>query len=115
MSLSWSLLTLPQLLRQIGCEENIFRSKGTIKGQDCTIVIDGGSCQYIISQGLVDLLQLKVRKHHCLYFARWLMTGDEVQVRYAYPVTFSIGEDYTDTVWCNVVPMDSCDILLGRL
>ena len=42
------------------------------------------------------------------------MTGDEVQVRYACPVTFSVGEDYTDTVWCNVVPIDSCDILLGR-
>ena len=42
------------------------------------------------------------------------MTGDEVQVRYAYPVTFSIDEDYTDTFWCNVVLMDSCDILLDR-
>ena len=42
------------------------------------------------------------------------MSGDEVQVRYAFPVTFSIGEDYKDTVWCNVIPMDSCDILLGR-
>lgn len=42
------------------------------------------------------------------------MRGDELQVRYAFSVTFSIGEDYTDTMWCNVVPMDSCDILLGR-
>eukprot|EP00268_Persea_americana_P051988 TRINITY_DN5796_c0_g1_i4.p1 TRINITY_DN5796_c0_g1~~TRINITY_DN5796_c0_g1_i4.p1 ORF type:complete len:141 (+),score=20.59 TRINITY_DN5796_c0_g1_i4:625-1047(+) len=41
------------------------------------------------------------------------MTGDEVQVRYACPVTFSVGDDYIDTIWCNVVPMDSCDILLG--
>lgn len=81
--------------------------------EECTVVIDGGSCENIISQGLVDRLQLKVRKHHCPYFARWLMTGGEVQVRYAYPVIFSIGADYTDTVWCNVIPMDSCDIFLG--
>ena len=42
------------------------------------------------------------------------MTDDEVQVRYACPITFYVGEDYTYTVWCNVVLMDSCDILLGR-
>lgn len=24
--------------------DNIFRSKGTVNGQECTIVIDGGSC-----------------------------------------------------------------------
>lgn len=28
-------------------------------------------------------------------------------------VTFA-GEDYKDTIWCNVLPMDSGDILLGR-
>ena len=72
---------------------NIFRLKGTVNGQACTIIIDGGSCENIISQALVDCLKLKVRKHCCPYFARWLKTGDEVQVRYACPVTFSIGED----------------------
>ena len=25
-------------------QKNIFCSKGTVKGQECTIVIDGGSC-----------------------------------------------------------------------
>lgn len=28
--------------------------------------------------------------------------------------TFADGEDYKDTIWCNVLPTDSCDILLGR-
>ena len=42
------------------------------------------------------------------------MTGDEVQVQHTYQVTFSIGEDYKDTIWCNVLPVDSGDILLGR-
>ena len=69
-------------------KNNIFRSKGNVNGQACTVMIDGGSCENIISQALVDQLQLKVRKHHRPYFARWLMTGDEVQVRYACPVTF---------------------------
>ena len=50
---------------------NIFRSKGTVKGQECMVVIDGGSSQNIISQALMDRLQLKVRKHHRPYFTRW--------------------------------------------
>ena len=37
-----------------------------------------------------------------------------MQVQYVCPITFSIGEYYTDIVWCNVVPMDSCDILLDH-
>ena len=104
----------PLITKKKWLRETIFRSKGTVKGQVCIVVIDGGNSQNIISQALVDRLQLKVRKHQRSYFARWLMTGDEVQVQYACSVTFFIGEDYIDTVWCNVIPMDSCDILLGR-
>ena len=37
-----------------------------------------------------------------------------MRYKYACSFTFSIGEDYTDTVWRNMVPMDSCNILLGR-
>ena len=90
--------------------DNIFRSKGTINGQECTVVIDGGSCKNIIPQALVDQLQLKVRKHHRPNFAKWVMTGDEMQVQYTCSVTFSFGRDYANTVWCTVVPINSGDI-----
>ena len=36
------------------------------------------------------------------------------QVRHARLVTMAIGEDYEDTICCNVLPLDSGDILLGR-
>jgi len=49
-----------------------FRSTGTIYGQNCTVVIDGGSCENIISQTLVDRLKLKVYKHNHPYFVKWL-------------------------------------------
>ena len=42
------------------------------------------------------------------------MTGDEAQVRHICQVTFAVGDDYQDTIWCDVLPMDSGDILLGR-
>lgn len=42
------------------------------------------------------------------------MTGDEAQVRHTCQVTFAVGDDYKDTIWCVVLSMDSGDILLGR-
>ena len=41
------------------------------------------------------------------------MTGNGVQVHTCH-VTFTIGEDNKDIVWCDVQPMDSADILLGH-
>ena len=29
-------------------------------------------------------------------------------------VSFSIGKNYQDEIWCDVVPMDACHLLLGR-
>ena len=85
---------------------------GMVHGLTCIILFDGGSCENIISQALVDRLKLKVWKLYHPYFVKWLATGDEVQVQHTCQVTFAIGEDYKDIVWCDVLPMDSGDILL---
>ena len=82
--------------------------------QNCKVVVDDGSCENIISQTLVDRLKLKVYKHNRRYLVKRLMTDNEVQVRHTCQVTFAIGEDYQDTTWCDVLSMDSGDILLGR-
>ena len=42
------------------------------------------------------------------------MKGDQAHVRHTCKVTFAIGTVYEDTVWRDVLPMDSGDILLGR-
>ncbi|XP_035840217.1 uncharacterized protein LOC118487456 [Helianthus annuus] len=56
-----------------------FRTKCTAKGKLCTVIIDGRSCENIVSSTM-----------------------------------FSIGDKYVDEVWCEVLPMDACHILLGR-
>ncbi|KAB2623199.1 hypothetical protein D8674_025381 [Pyrus ussuriensis x Pyrus communis] len=63
---------------------NIFQSTCTIGGKVCRLVIDFGSCENVIFEE-----------------ARAL-------------IPFSIGTNYKDKVWCDVVPMDACHILLGR-
>ena len=87
--------------------KSIFRLIGTVHGHTCIVV-------KILSLNLVDRLKLKVRKLCCSYFFKWLITSDEVQVRHICRVTFAIGEDYCDIVWCNVLSMDSGDILFGH-
>nr|GFA49017.1 hypothetical protein [Tanacetum cinerariifolium] len=40
--------------------------------------------------------------------------GGEVTVSKRVHVSFSIGTTYKDNVWCDVVAMDACHLLLGR-
>ena len=58
-----SLMTItntPSATENKWLRDNIFRPKGTVNGKECIVIIYGGSCQNIISQALVDRLQLKV-------------------------------------------------------
>ncbi|GJR09797.1 putative nucleotidyltransferase, ribonuclease H [Tanacetum coccineum] len=67
---------------------NIFHTRCTSNGKVCDVIIDSGSCENVVSKSMVD--------RRCL-------------------VNFDIGKKYRDEVWCDVVPMDSCHLLLGRL
>ena len=49
-----------------------------------------------------------------LYKLEWLKKGGEVTVSKRALVTFSFGSKYKDSVWCDVVTMDACHLLLGR-
>jgi hypothetical protein len=62
---------------------------------------------------MVQKLSLKTEKHPKPYKLSWLEKGKCVQVDQHCLVNFSIGEKYRDEVWCDVVPMDACHLLLG--
>ncbi|KAJ9557876.1 LOW QUALITY PROTEIN: hypothetical protein OSB04_012490 [Centaurea solstitialis] len=93
---------------------NIFRTRCTVKGKVCTIIIDGGSCENMVATVMVEKLGLKVEPHPEPYQLTWLKKGNVVKVKHRCLVQFSIGTRYSDEVWCEVVPMDVCHILLGR-
>ncbi|KAJ9555026.1 hypothetical protein OSB04_009640 [Centaurea solstitialis] len=93
---------------------NIFRTRCTVKGKVCTIIIDGGSCENMVATVMVEKLGLKVEPHPEPYQLTWLKKGNVVKVKHRCLVQFSIGTRYSDEVWCEVVPMDACHILLGR-
>ncbi|XP_071704568.1 uncharacterized protein [Rutidosis leptorrhynchoides] len=93
---------------------NIFRTKVTAKGKICMMIIDGGSCENVVSQEMVDKLDLPTEPLSEPYQLTWLKWGNHVKVSKRCLVKFSLGKNYHDEVWCDVIPMDACHILLGH-
>uniref|UniRef100_A0A2N9GRT7 Retrotransposon gag domain-containing protein n=1 Tax=Fagus sylvatica TaxID=28930 RepID=A0A2N9GRT7_FAGSY len=93
---------------------NIFHSTCSILGKVCNLVIDGGSCENVVSQEAVDKLGLKTEEHPHPYKLSWIKKGGEIKVIKRCMVSFSIWKKYEDVVSCDVVPMDVCHLLLRR-
>ena len=94
--------------------ENIFHSRCTIQGKVCSLIIDGGSCANVASSSMVEKLNLQATAHPHPYNIQWLNQGKGLQVNSRCLITFSIGKNYADEIWCDIIPMDACHILLGR-
>jgi len=77
------------------------------------VIVDGGNCKNMVSEALVKKLGLRRYKVRTPYKMSWFKKGDEISVRYCCLVPIQL-KGYKDEVWCNVVPMDACHVLLGR-
>ena len=77
-------------------------------------MIDGGSCENIITAEAVQKLGILMVKHSKPYKLAWLKQGGEVTVSKRALISFSVGTKYRDDVWCDVIAMDACHLLLGR-
>ncbi|KAE8695418.1 putative CCCH-type zinc finger family protein [Hibiscus syriacus] len=93
---------------------NIFHTTCTVADKVYKMIIDSGSCENVVSEEVVQKLQLKTDRHPKPYKLSWLNKDSEVTVDRRCLVSFSIGRKYFDNAWCDVVSMDACHILLGR-
>lgn len=91
----------------------LFQTHGMIKDKLCRIIVDNGNCNNIASQELVEKMGLKQRRHPDPYKMQWLNNSGALRVTNVVTVPFSIGR-YIDQVECDVVPMQACQLLLGR-
>ena len=94
---------------------NIFQSTCTILGKVYHFIIDAGSCENIVSAEAVQKLGVKTEVHPKPYKLAWMQKGGEVTISQRAMISFSIGSRYKDQVLCDVVAMDACHLLLGRL
>src|SRR5690606_20668101 len=93
--------------------ENIFHTRCFIKGKVCSLIIDGGSCTNAASEIMVQKLQLTTIPHPRPYKLQWLNENGALTVSKQVKITLTIGK-YEDEVLCDVLPMVSSHVLLGR-
>ena len=91
----------------------LFQTKCVVKERSCRLIIDGGSCNNLASSDMVEKLALTTKPHPHPYHIRWLNNSGKVKVTRLVRINFAIGS-YHDVVECDVVPMQACNILLGR-
>jgi hypothetical protein len=63
---------------------------------------------------MVEKLELETIEHPSPYRVLWLQKGHQVNVTKQCLVEFKIG-GYKDEIFCDVIPMDVCHLLLGRV
>jgi hypothetical protein len=69
----------------------------------------------MVAENAVQKLALNTEKHPTPYCLEWFKKGNKVIVSKHCLVKFLIGTKYIDRTWCDVVAMDACHLLLGRL
>nr|GEY57274.1 uncharacterized protein [Tanacetum cinerariifolium] len=94
--------------------ESIFHTRCTIAQKVCSMIIDGGSCTNVASQTLVTKLNLPTQPHPSPYVVQWLNQGKGIRVSHRVLLSFSIDKSYSDELWCDVILMDACHVLLGH-
>jgi hypothetical protein len=77
------------------------------------VIIDGGSCNNLVSSDFVKKLGLPTWPHPHPYYIQWLNDSGKAKVLKTCRVSFSIGA-YVGYVECDVVPMQACSLLVGR-
>jgi hypothetical protein len=93
---------------------SLFRTACKTKDRVCKVIIDSGSTDNLVSTEMVEKLELKTTTHPRPYKVSWLQKGHHVTITKQCLVEIKIG-GYKDETLCDVIPMDECHILLGRL
>ncbi|XP_028550608.1 uncharacterized protein LOC114579613, partial [Dendrobium catenatum] len=92
----------------------IFKTRCTINGKVCDLLIDSGCTENIVSKTVVQGLQLKTTKLVHPYKISWVKKGMDIAVTDSCRVTLSIGKNYSCEVLCDILEMDVCHLILGR-
>eukprot|EP00253_Pinus_taeda_P027019 PITA_27019 len=93
--------------------KSLFRTVCKSHGKWCKVIIDSRSTDNLVATEMVEKLGLKRLKHPTPYKESWLQKGHHLLVDEQCEVEFRIGK-YHYTVFCDIMPMDVCHILLGR-
>ncbi|XP_021288378.1 uncharacterized protein LOC110419610 [Herrania umbratica] len=94
---------------------NILYTRCTSQRKACNVIIDSGSCENVVANYMVEKLKLPIETHPHPCKLQWLRKRNVVKVTRHCCVQFSIENKYQVEAWSDVIPMDACHLLLGRL
>ena len=100
--------------KQDWLQSNVFHIRCTSEDKVCLVIVDSRSFENCVSMKMVQKLDLKMIPHPKPYNLCWLQKGTDIKVKHRCLVSFTIGKHYKDEIWCDVVPMDACHMLLRR-
>lgn len=92
----------------------LFRMVCKSKDKCYKVVIDSGSTDNLVSREMVEKFGLNKIVHPTLYRVLWLQKRHCILVTEKCKAEIQIGT-YKDVILCDVMPMDVCHVLLGRL
>lgn len=78
------------------------------------MIINGGSCTNVASSTMIEKLKHPTFKHPKTYKLHRLNEENSIEVTRQALVNFLFGDACKDDIVYDVLPMDACDILLGR-
>jgi hypothetical protein len=92
---------------------NLFQIFFVVKDYRVRTIIDGGSCNNLVSAYFVAKVGLTTHLHTHPYYIQWLNNSGKAKVTHTTRIHFSLGtyHDYGD---CDVVLMQACPLLLGH-
>jgi hypothetical protein len=92
---------------------NLFQIFFIVKDYRVRTIIDGGSCNNLVSADFMAKIGSMTHLHTHPHYIQWLNNSGKAKVTHTARIHFSIGtyHDYAD---CDVVPMQSCSYLLGH-
>lgn len=92
---------------------HVFWTHEIVQGTECEYLMDSGSQINFVSQSLVFFLNLPTKRCTEPYNASWVTQDCKTPITRSCLVEFLIGRQYKDKIWCDVIPMDMCHVLLG--
>ena len=83
-----------------------------VDNQPKKLVIDSGSCMNVVPASTVERLKLPIEPHPHPYKVAWI-DNTSIPVTQRCFVSF-VSPNYSDSILCDVIPMNVTHILLGR-
>jgi hypothetical protein len=91
----------------------LFHIRVIMKHTKIDTLIDSGSQYNLISQEVVKKLGLNTKMHHKPYSLNWISKDHKLTITKQRIIKFAITSKYVDEVTCDVVPLETCGMVLG--